>query len=113
MANCCAIGRNSAEATKASLIRAARARLTALLALGLGLRELLPDVPGFFVACAGFLAVAFDAEELFFAVVVVDPPADCPATGCTTKSTESRQASKRQAWGKTQIGEIEAFILPL
>ena len=44
MASCCAMGRNSVEATKASLIRAVRALRTSLLACGWCLRDLFPAV---------------------------------------------------------------------
>jgi hypothetical protein len=88
VASCWAIGRNSAEATKARLIRAVRAALAALLALP-----------------AGFLAwVTAFALVGFFLVPVLDEtdPAGCdvewvdvcPATGSTTRRKASAHASR-------------------
>jgi hypothetical protein len=87
------MGRNSADATKASLIRAAFARLTALLARFLGLLDFLPVLAGF---CAVFFAVVFvvvcDLAGVVLAGVAVEPPADCPTIGNATISMESKQA---------------------
>jgi hypothetical protein len=89
------MGRNSVEATNASLIRAVRARRTALLALGFGLRALFPAVLLVFATvfavdfAAGFLVVVVEAGP---AGVVAEPPEDCPATGCKTMSTERKPA---------------------
>jgi len=107
------MGRNSVEATKASLIRADRARLTAWLAFLLGLRPFLPAVLGFLVVCAGLLAAVFAVEEAGAAGVVAELPEDCPATGCTTIKTESKQARHRPACRKTKAEENATVIPPL
>jgi hypothetical protein len=111
------MGRNSADATNASLIRAARARLTALLACRLGLLDFLPAatrfaaVGAFFFAVAGavvFAVIAVFGAVFFVAAVeaapegaAVDPPEDCPITGCKTMSTKRRPAREHAAWRKT------------
>jgi hypothetical protein len=110
------MGRNSVEATKASLMRAARARLTVLLACGLDLWVFLPAVlvdfaavvAGVFAFCAALFLV-----EAVPAGAVDELPADCPITGCTTMSTESTPARQRLAWRKTGVRDSETFILPL
>jgi hypothetical protein len=86
VASCWAIGRNSAEATKARLIRAVRAALAALLALP-----------------AGFLAwvTALDSFFVFLDLDAADPAGCdvewvevCPATGSTTRRKASAHASR-------------------
>jgi hypothetical protein len=112
------MGRNSAEATKASLMRAVRARLTVLLACRLDFLVLLPlvlvafaaSLAGVVVFCAALFFVAVEAVS---AGAVAEPPEDCPITGCTIMSTESNPARQRPAWRKTGVGESATFILPL
>src|ERR1035437_4037704 len=99
------MGRNSAEATKASLIRAACARLAALTAGLAGfltaLRVRPADfeavLPGLFVFCVDFGAGFFFAvEEACPAGLVVELPEDCPTTGSTIIKMESRPAKTRE-----------------
>jgi hypothetical protein len=90
------MGRNSVEATKASLIRAVRARLAALTAgltgfLG-ALRVWPADFEVFLLFLAGFF---FVVEEVRSAGLAVELPADCPATGDTINKKENKPAKKR------------------
>jgi hypothetical protein len=119
------MGRNSVEATKASLMRVVRARRAALTA-GLtgfltplpvrlaGFVALLPALDGRFVfctvCCTGFL---FAVEEAVLAGLVVEPPEDCPATGSTTIKKESRPARQREASRETEVGEDVTLISSL
>jgi hypothetical protein len=119
------MGRNSVEATKASLMRAVRARRAALTA-GLagflialpvrlaGLVALLPTLDGCFVFCTGCCAVfLFAVEEAVPAGLVVEPPEDCPAIGNTIIEKESRPAKQREASRETEIGEDVTLISSL
>jgi hypothetical protein len=112
------MGRNSVEATKASLMRAVRARLAVLLTCALDLLVFLPVVAVDFAAVlAGvfaFCAAAFlVAEGAVPAGAVAELPEDCPATGWTIISTESNPARQRLAWRKMGVWESATFILPL
>ena len=116
------MGRNSVEATKASLIRAARARRAALTA---GLAGFLAafrvwaadfeDVlPGLFVFCVDFGAGFFFAvEEACPAGLVVELLDDCPATGSTIINMESRPARQLEAKRETVVGEDATLISSL
>jgi hypothetical protein len=116
------MGRNSVEATKASLIRAARARraaLTAGLAGFLAALRVWPAgfeavLPGFFVFCADFGAGFFFAVEEACPVcpagLGAEPLEDCPATGSTIIKMESRPARKREASCERVVGEDAALI---
>jgi hypothetical protein len=91
VASCWAIGRNSAEATKALLMRAVRAALAALFAL----------LTGFLARALAFnpsdddLSLGAPALVGFFVALVLDeddrvdfdvePVEVCPATGSTTR----------------------------
>jgi hypothetical protein len=119
------MGRNSVEATKASLIRAACARLAALTAGLAGFltalrvwpadfAAFLPGLAGFLVCCADFGAgFLFAVEEACPAGLVVEPPEDCPTTGSTIIKKESRPARQREASCETVVGEDATFISSL
>jgi hypothetical protein len=108
------MGRNSVEATKASLIRAARARLAALTAGLAGflaaLRVWPADFAVFLLFWAGFF---FVVEEACPAGLVVEPPEDCPVSGSTIIKRESRTAKPREAWCKMEVREDATFISSL
>jgi hypothetical protein len=115
------MGRNSVEATKASLMRAVRARLAALTAGLTGFLAALPVRPagfvvfllvwaGFFVSCTGFFFVVVDACP---AGLVAEPSVDCPATGSTINKKESKPAKKREAACETVVGEDANLISSL
>ena len=123
------------EATKASLIRAVRARRTALLAVFpfrlLGFAALSSGGVAFFatvlpagVACfavalpaavgfAVFFAAFFVVEEAESADAVAESPEDCPATGSTTISMESKPARQRAAKRETELWENADLISSL
>jgi len=128
------MGRNSVEATKASLIRAVRALLTALLACGWCLRGLFPvvwtagfapvlavEVAGLVAALAGeifvvCLGLAVGLSGALCVVAEVEPagtvacaPADCAACSASI-SRETRTAKQPEASRATEIGEETAFI---
>lgn len=130
------MGRNSVEATKASLIRAVRARRAALLVRRVGLLpaallvrlaglvpvlagELVAFVPaldGVFVFCFGFgvglggaLCVLTEASP---AGAVAGQPEDCAAAGSTI-SRESRTTMQREARLGTKVGEATTLISSL
>jgi hypothetical protein len=128
------MGRSSVEATKASLMRAVRAVLAALLLRVAGFlwRVLAVCAPDFLVevdraAVVGF----FDAEDLvaepaaddFFvdlglvevgaAGFDVESPEDCAATGATTINRDNNPASKRSLVRKTVFGEAKTLMSPL
>jgi hypothetical protein len=131
------MGRNSVEATKASLIRAVRARRAALT---LGLTGFLAALPALFagfveffavvlaglatVAPTGFFTVGdgfwaafwtgfFAGEEAEPAGAVADPSEDCPANGSAISSMESRTARWRLAGRGTKVGEEATLISSL
>jgi len=92
------MGRSSAEATKASLIRAVRAVRAALaarlevffpLALAPGLT---PDFAPALALLAWCALVALEAVG-----AVVESPEDCPAAGAAIISTASKPARQREA----------------
>ena len=123
------MGRNSVEATKASLIRAVRARLAALTAGVAGFLAVVAlrvrpagfaaFLPGLFVSCVDFGAGFFFAvEEACPAGLVAEPPfveplVDCPATGSTIIKMESRPARKREASSVSVVGEDATLISSL
>jgi hypothetical protein len=115
------MGRNSVEATKASLMRAVRARLAALTAGLTGFLAALPVRPagfvdfllvwaGFFVSCTGFF---FAVVEACPAGLVAEPLEVCPATGSTINKKESKPAKKQEASRETEVGEDATLISSL
>jgi hypothetical protein len=118
------MGRNSVEATKASLMRAVRARRAALLVRRVGLLPaallvrlagFVPVLAGVFVFCFGFgdglgdaLCVLAEAEP-----AGVCPPSDRAATGSTIISRESRTARQREVRRGTKVGEDATLISSL
>jgi len=108
------MGRNSVEATKASLIRAVRARLAALTAGLTGFLGALcvwpADFEVFLLFLAGFF---FVVEEACPAGLVVELPEDCPTTGDTINKKESKPAKKREAASETVVGEDATLISSL
>jgi hypothetical protein len=108
------MGRNSVEATKANLMRAARARLAALTAGLTGFLAALCVWPAGFAAFLLFWAGFFFAvEEDCPAGLVAEPPEDCPATGSTIIKKESRTARQREASCETVVGEDATLIYSL
>jgi hypothetical protein len=111
------MGRNSVEATKASLIRAVRTRRAALtlgladlLAVGCDLVAVLPVGAGLVAVGEGFSAVDGAGAA---GAAAVPPLGDCPATGDTVISKESSPAMKRAARRATGVGEDENLISSL
>ena len=101
MASCCAIGRNSADATNASLIRCARAERI------LRLAELVA-----FLCFTGFFVVFFDlllTADADLAVVGLVLSILFPATGVTAIKAQSSAASTRAGKG-VEMGDITDFI---
>jgi hypothetical protein len=125
------MGRNSVEATKASLIRAVRARLAALTAgltgflgfLAVELAGLLAVGVGFVAVCVVFWAALcavclLAAEEACPAGLVAEPPfvaplVDCPATGSMSMEKESKPAMQREASREMEVGEDATLISSL
>jgi hypothetical protein len=119
------MGRNSVEATKASLMRAVRARRAALTAglAGLmaalrvrlaGFEAVLPALDGCFVFCTGCCAgFFFSVVEAVPAGLVAEPPEDCPATGNTIIEKESRPARHWNASREAEVGEDTNLISSL
>ena len=136
VASCWAMGRNSVEATKASLILAVCARRAALT---LGLTGFLAALPvlltgfadffavalaglagvfptGFFAACAGFFVVGagfLAGVEAEPAGAVAELPEDCPANGSTISRVESRTTRRRVASRGMKVGEDATLISSL
>jgi hypothetical protein len=100
VASCWAIGRNSAEATNARLIRAVRTRRAALTFELAEFLAFLPAWTGFVV----FLAL----DEADPACRGVELPEDCPAIGSTTKRRASAHASRG-----IEVGEVFNLISSL
>jgi hypothetical protein len=121
------MGRNSVEATKASLIRAVRARLAALTAglagflvaalpdLPAGFTVFVPDLAGVFALGAGFFFAVEDAcpAGLVVEAPFVEPLVDCPVTGSTIIKKENRPARQKNASRETEVGEDETLISSL
>jgi hypothetical protein len=131
------MGRNSVEATKASLILAVRALRTVLLACGWCLRGLLPAVwtagfvPVLPVEAAAFVAALVGvfvfgrglAVGLGFALCVVAevepvgaaavPPADCAAIASAIISRKTRRTMQPEASRQTGVGEEMTLIFLL
>jgi hypothetical protein len=101
------MGRNSADATNACLIRAARAALADLLAVVLLLRRE-----------ALVLLLAAEGLVLFLGVVAVEPsgcvvPAEvCPVTGETAIKIAKAPASTRIA-ARVEFGEFTTLMFSL
>jgi hypothetical protein len=106
------MGRNSAEATKASLIRAARARLTSWLALFFGLRVFLPVRVVLPAAVAGCFAEVFVVAAAG-SVAAGELAEDCPATGSMTKSKDNNPAMPRPGKRRRHVEEKATFMIPL
>src|ERR1035437_10668816 len=83
-------------------VRAVRAALAARLA---GFLAFLPAGAAFFVLCA--------LDEAERAGAVVEPPEDCPATGSTIISKESRPARQREASRGMGVGESATLMCSL
>jgi hypothetical protein len=116
------MGRNSVEATKASLIRAVRARRAALTAGLAGFwaafrvwpADFEAVLPGLFAFCVDFGAGFFFAvEEPCPAGLLVETPDDCPETTSAIIKMENRPARKRQASCETVVGEDATLISSL
>jgi hypothetical protein len=128
------MGRNSVEATKASLMRAVRARLAALTAGLTGFLDFMAVVgvvfPGLLAVGVGFVAVCvvfcavlcavgfFAAEVACPAGLAVEPPLaeppeDCPVTGSTIIKKESRPARQQEASREMEVGEDTNLISSL
>jgi hypothetical protein len=108
------MGRSSVDATKACLMRAVRAALTARLDRVLPFFLDLDDLVLFLALVAA--EVFFCVEELAFVVELaagVELLAEvCPATGDTAISADSTPARQRAGRG-FEFGEFTALILPL
>jgi hypothetical protein len=114
VASCWAIGRNSAEATKARLMRAVRAALAALPALLAGFLAWAPA----FRPSDEDLSPWTTAFVVFFVFVVLDeaapagfdvePVEDCPGKSGATKRKASAHASRG-----IEVGEEISLMLSL
>jgi hypothetical protein len=111
LANCCAIGRRSVDATNACRSRAVFAALAALLAVLLLLA-------GAWLLAACFFLVVFALSDFDFGLraerwpeSLTESSCVCAATGETAISTQSKPARQWVAVLAIETGEEAAFIL--